>query len=138
VDDELRKTWAEFLGSMPWDYFLTVTFREELPLHRAESVLNSIEQTLVRWHNPAMLFLGMELHVSRFLHLHGLYRAKRRFPASDYMALDSTRDLWRSIFKVYGRSKVELIRSRADASMYVSKYCVKATEAYRIWYAEDF
>jgi len=136
VDDDLRKAWAEYLGSLPWDYFLTVTFREPLPPHRGEAVLNSIERTLVSWQNPAMLFLGMELHVSRFLHLHGLYLTQRRWPNLGYMPEDSTVSIWKALFKVFGRTRVELIRSPAEAAMYVSKYCVKDLEAYRIWYPE--
>jgi len=133
VDDALRASWAQFLESLEWDYFLTVTFRDALPAHRADSVLNAIERTLVARCAPDAMFLGMELHVSRFLHCHGLYRTKRKFPSLGYLAEDSTSWLTEVLFRTFGRSKVEIIRSPADTAKYVTKYCIKAVEAYHIW-----
>lgn len=128
MQTELRHEWADWLARYTWDYFLTVTFREPLPRHRGASVLNSIAKTVRRTvGNMDMLFLGMEMHASRFLHCHGLY--KRRM---DGYGLTPASVLWRELFKTYGYSRVEVIRDPKDAASYVTKYCVKGLAEYLI------
>lgn len=126
MDTGLRHEWASWLSQYTWDYFLTVTFREPLPRHRGASVLNAIVKTLTRvGANPNLLFLGMELHQSRFLHCHGLLQGRM-----DGFGLMPARKIWRELFKTYGYSRVEKIRDQEDAARYVTKYCVKALADY--------
>jgi len=126
MDTGLRHEWASWLSQYTWDYFITVTFREPLPRHRGASVLNSIVKSINRCGaNPDLLFLGMEPHLSTFLHCHGLF--KRRM---DGYGLMPAKKIWWKLFQVYGYSKVEVIRSQEDASRYVTKYCVKALADY--------
>jgi hypothetical protein len=123
VDSEIRDAWAAWLsGSFKWDYFGTVTFREPLPRHRGEAVLNSIGKTLKR-HGMGIGFLGMELHASRFLHCHFLYLSRPTM-------LEPKSAIWRDLFDTYGYSRVEDIRDPHEAARYVTKYCVKALADY--------
>lgn len=128
MDSEIKAAFAEWLGRYHWDYFLTVTFREPLPPHRGQNVLNSIARTIKRVAGePRMLFLGMEQHTSSFLHCHGLYMRKMGNGGLIY-----AHQLWKPLFDTYGYSRVEEVRSQSDAAKYVTKYCVKALADYLI------
>jgi len=140
VDEDLRLAWQDMLQTLPWDYFLTITFSEPLPVHRAETVMNSVYKTLRAAYSPWTVFLGAEPHVSRLMHLHGLYRSSvgRYSPGGrGAMVIESASDVWRPLFKTFGRSKVEIPRDAAHVSRYVSKYCVKNCEIYNL-YTEDY
>jgi len=126
VDDDLRLAWSNYLQSQTWDYFVTVTFREPLPLYRAERVQDSIYGTLKRF-APNRVFLGAEPHVSQLMHFHGLYKCGVELPA-----VRADEIFWR-LFNVFGRSTVELIKSTADVADYCAKYCVKACEIYNLY-----
>jgi len=140
LNDELRLEWAGWLESFSWDYFITVTFREPLPKHRAETVLRSCGKTLYKRLRPERLFLGAEPHISTYMHLHGLYKAAHGTDtwASMQHNTEAPSDVWRPLFETFGRSKVERIRSPEDTAKYVSKYCVKACETYELYTADDF
>jgi hypothetical protein len=126
MNSENRDAWASWLsGSFKWDYFGTVTFRNPLPRHRGESVINSIGKTLKR-HGMGAGFIGMELHQSRFLHAHFLYQGRPTLIEPKYA-------IWRDLYDTYGYSRVEDIRDPGEAARYVTKYCVKALADYQFF-----
>lgn len=129
MDLELKNAWAEWLASQPWSYFITVTFRDALPRHRAGSTLNAISKSLevFQFHR---VFLGMEQHASTYLHCHGLVcnRLRNHRPISAPLASV----VWERLFDTYGFSRVEVVRDAVDASKYVTKYCVKGLADYLV------
>ena len=130
AEEELREAWGEWLLTMPWDYFLTVTFREPLPPHRQEGVLHSLEATVKRVFKPVGLFLGTEPHISRNVHIHGLVRSAA-LPAFQGV---ERQDMWRYLFDKFGRSQVLPVRGTGKgAAYYVTKYCTKGNSAYSIY-----
>jgi len=139
VDTDLRLAWASWLESQPWDYFLTITFREPLPGHRADSTLNAIGKQLCATYRPEMVFLGAETHLSQAMHFHGLYkeRAPPR-PRPDWFWRLQAKALWQTLFETYGRSKVERVRGQGAVAKYVSKYCTKELGSYGIYGREDW
>ncbi len=133
---KLTFTWLE---SQPWHYFLTITFREPLTAHRADSTLNAIGKQLCARHWPERVFLGAETHLSQAIHFHGLYREcapRARFP--DWLWCQMATDIWGTLFNTYGRSKVELVRGQGDVAKYVSKYCTKELGSYGIYGRQDW
>jgi len=123
MDTLLRDSWAAWLSTgFKWDYFGTVTFREALPPGRGETVINSIAKTLKR-HGMGIAFIGMEKHVSRFLHAHFLYQSR---PALH----EPAHAIWKDLYDTYGYSRVEEIRDPTEAARYVTKYCVKSLADY--------
>jgi len=140
VTPDLRLEWAKWLETKPWDYFLTVTLREPLPAHRGETTLNSIGRQLCRRHQPEMLFLGAERHLSLNMHFHGLLQ----LPAGPWRSSPDlslkifARDIWATLFKTYGRSRVDRVRNTGDVAKYVSKYCVKDLDCYALFGRQDW
>jgi len=138
VKADLRLEWANFLSEQPWDFFLTVTFKDPLPLDRAEKVMHSVYKTLHRRCKPAMVFLGAEPHVSRLIHLHGLYKGcggpqGRCAGLGRPHGIEDPSDVWLPLFEIFGRSKVEIPRGKDAITRYVSKYCVKWCEIYNLY-----
>jgi len=117
-NQEVRDAFGLWLATFPWAYFLTVTFREPRHPYHAISTLRQIGKTIKRA-TDGDYFLGTEVHVSRTLHVHGLLSAPHG-PSESV-----PRELWRTLFKEYGRSQVHRVRSREAVSTYVSKYVTK-------------
>lgn len=138
VDAELKLSWADWLNSQPWHYFLTITCRDPLPTHRADSVLNAIGKTLCATHKPEMVFLGAEPHLSRLMHFHGLYRSTVTREQPEWWWKLCATDIWASLFSTFGRSSVDLIKCRAAVAEYVSKYCVKDLGSYAVFGRSDW
>ena len=140
MDADLKLEWASWLTSLPWDYFLTITFRAPVPAHRSDSVLNAIGKHLCAWHKPEMLFLGAEAHLSQAMHFHGLYRTTLPpgVPQRDWLVDWGASDIWRTLFETYGRSSVEVVESQERVAVYVSKYCVKEIGSYGIYGRQDW
>jgi len=113
VTPDLRLEWGNWLQTYPWDYFITVTCREPLPVHRSDSVLNAIGKQLCSRFKPEMVFLGAESHISRLTHFHGLYKCTERVgadPEPSWLMRMRATEIWEILFETYGRSKVEKIR----------------------------
>ncbi|MBA7707643.1 hypothetical protein ES703_116519 [subsurface metagenome] len=77
-------------------------------------------------------FLAVEPHETGDLHIHGLLKLpESRFELDSYPRSDlrngGAYDLWRTTFKAFGRSKVEVVHSPYQVSQYCSKYVVKET-----------
>ena len=136
---DLKLEWADWLTSLPWDYFLTITFRAPVPGHRSDSVLNAIGKHLCARHKPEMVFLGAEAHLSQAIHFHGLYKSTTpaTFQPEWWWKLCGS-EVWRTLFETYGRSKVELVRDQSRVSAYVSKYCVKEIGSYGVYGRADW
>ncbi len=127
MNTELRDAWIGWLCSQPWSYFLTVTFKEPVHRHRAISTLYFLRRSLNEF-QPHCVFLGAEEHVSRYLHIHGLMcnRLTLGKPGNGPAAIA----VWDKLRRVYGRTKVEVVRDAEDAVRYVTKYCVKGLAEY--------
>lgn len=119
---------ASWLQSFHWDQFITVTFREPRQPHTAQATLRQVER-VVRQTRYGRLFLGTELHINRTLHVHGLLQGPGtvvRFPGLP----DA---LWRDLYRRFGRSQVQWVRSKEAVSNYCTKYVTKELTEWYIW-----
>jgi len=130
-DSSIVKTaWAEWLADRPIDYFATVTFRDQPPMVRQESVTHAVGQSLVaRYETLTFLGLFAEPHKSGNLHLHGLVEMN----ASEEIIDRARRDMQSYLNEKFGRSQVAFPRGKNAVSKYVAKYCVKTGGYYEIW-----
>lgn len=124
IDHDLREELGAWLATLEWSYFLTVTCAIPRKPHQSLSLLTSIKRNLQPF-LPSLVFLGTEQHLSSLLHVHGLYR-------HGLIAVPA-RVIWQSLFKQFGRSKVEVVRSQEAVSRYCTKYVVKELTDYDIW-----
>jgi len=123
---ELHAALAEWLPSLGWDYFLTVTFRDPVPAYRSYAALRTVRGVLCRGETPRHLFLATEPHVLGSIHVHGLY-ARRSSGAG------STPDvLWWKLFRSLGRSHVARIASTEAVVSYCTKYVLTGLTDYLI------
>lgn len=123
---ESRNSYAAYLQSLNWDYIVTVTFRKARydGIKTLESVWSSL-------HNDCFTkraFLATENHrYPGSVHVHGLvsdYDGKRK----PNMVLPW--QMWDSLFRRFGRTTVDPVRSQADVTSYCSKYVTKALSNY--------
>lgn len=136
MDLVLRDGWREFLSSLEWDFFLTFTFRDFVPKHRGLNTLYFVERSLKRF-APHHIFLGLEEHLSGYMHMHGLYRQCETTPLGqgESMAIadksyvpaarEHSTSIFQNLFQTYGRCKIEIPRSHDDVVEYVTKYATK-------------
>ena len=126
--DEKQELAKWLTDSFQWDYFLTVTFRWWARPEQSQPHFSYIRRALTSY-APQHLFLGAELHKKGDLHVHGLYQsavlAEAPWPRAQ--------ELWHVLFKRFGRSKVEVIRSQGDVVNYCTKYVTKELTDYNIW-----
>jgi len=129
--DDLRPVYADFLASLPWDYFLTVTLREPCPMRRQESVTHAVGQSIVAHYETVdRLALFAEPHLSHNLHLHGLVS----LGISESSIIDNARrDMQTYLSEKFGWSRAEYPKGVAAVSKYVAKYCVKTDGYYELW-----
>ena len=128
---DLQAVYGEWLGSLPWNFFLTITFREPCPMRRQESVTHAVGQTLKARYEPIeMLALFAEPHLSQNLHLHGL--VKMGTDREDILGY-CRKDMQSFLSDKFGRSQAAFPRGRNAVSNYVAKYCVKSNGYYEIW-----
>ncbi|MBA7712383.1 hypothetical protein ES703_121357 [subsurface metagenome] len=125
----LTDAYSDYLQSLTWDYFATVTF--EIPRRDAIRAGNSV-WGVVHKAGVERAFLAVEPHETGDLHIHGLLKlSEERFSNLNYARSDlragGAYDLWRTVFKAFGRSKVELINTPYHVAQYCSKYVVKGT-----------
>jgi len=125
----LKEAYGDWLGTLPWDFFLTITFREPCPMRRQESVTHAVGQTIkARYETVSNLALFAEPHLSQNLHLHGLVKF-----AGDRDHEYGRQDLQRYLSEKFGRSQAAYPRGRGAVSKYVSKYCVKVDGYYEFF-----
>jgi len=126
----LRDVYAEWLETFPWDFFLTITFREPVPMRRQESVTHAVGQSIkARYETVDMLALFAEPHLSRTLHLHGLVK----FLGGGGVLNHVRESLQGYLTDRFGWSRAEFPRGHEAVSKYVAKYCVKTTGYYELW-----
>lgn len=118
---DTKLAYSEFLQSLPWDLFFTATFRS--PRKEPYYAINHVSNTL-RTCNAARQFIACEPHSSGDLHLHGLLANSR---ISGHAELLSPHEIWGTLFKKYGRAKVEFCNNQAAVANYCAKYVVKET-----------
>jgi len=129
---EIREAYADWLGSMPWDFFLTITFREPVPMRRQESVTHAVGQSInARYETVDMLALFAEPHMSQNLHLHGLVHLRESTIHGIHDL--ARRDMQQYLREKFGFSQAAFPRGRQAVSKYVAKYCVKADGYYELW-----
>jgi len=126
----VRQQWGDWLATMEWTWFLTITFREAVAGYRQETAVHAAGNMLSRSHAVDRLFICAEPHMSKATHLHGLYKSASDRP--DVLKFQKL-DVWRLLFKTFGRSSVEPPRGKDAVSRYVAKYCVKGTGYYEMW-----
>jgi len=127
---DLRPAYSEFLASIPTDFFLTVTFREPVPMRRQETVTHAVGQTIkARYETVDFLALFAEPHISHNLHLHGLVH----LGASEEIIGRARLDMQQYLSDKFGWSRAEFPRGRGAVSRYVAKYCVKTDGYYELF-----
>lgn len=131
-----REATAEYLQTLPWDYFYTITNRsqrkDDLPFMKY--VYNEFKSNGV-----CRAFVAVEPHEScSGLHshgllysafLHGLGTSANSYRDGELVAYEDKVDpkvlanlLWSSVFERFGRSKVEVIKSNEAVTRYCAKY----------------
>ena len=118
-DNAVKEAYAEWLQGYHWDYFLTSTFRKprKEPYYALQSVWHQLQK-----HNVARSFLVCEPHQSGDVHIHGL--ASGHGPGWQ-PEIDLPWVIWGSLFKRFGRAKVEACNSPGAVSNYCAKYLLK-------------
>jgi len=107
---------------VPWNSFITVTFREPRESYQAESSLRQVLKVLDK---PQRAFLGVELHESKAIHIHGLLHHGR---LDDELVEDARRTrrlLWWKLYTTFGRSQVLPPAKMGGVIAYCTKYCIK-------------
>ena len=118
---EVQDGWSTYLNRWNWKYFLTVTFKEPKQPHMADTTLQNIARVF-KSRSDGRLFLGTEIHISRTLHVHGLFSPKT---TSNDVSARVAHEIWRDLYDKFGRSQVRKVRSSEAVSDYVSKYVTK-------------
>ena len=127
---DLRAAYSDFLATLPWDFFLTVTFREPVPMRRQESVTHAVGRTIkARYETVDNLALFAEPHMSQNLHLHGLVH----LGAAEEVVGHARRDMQQYLTEKFGRSQAAFPRGAGAVTAYVAKYCVKADGYYEFF-----
>ncbi len=124
---EVKSAYADLLESLPWDYFVTQTYRH---LHR-----DTISAPARHWEHlqeagATRAFVAVEPHYLDGLHLHTL----ARFPGKMAEAtLFHRLDLRRTLKDNFGFVTVDRIKSPEQVTNYCSKYVTKGPAAYEFF-----
>lgn len=112
--NQLNQEYAEFLDSIPWDYFCTFTTPYELTLKSARRLSNRIART-INIPRAGKMFWGAEkFECKDGYHLHALINS----PVPKHV-------LWEWYFEKYGRNSITNYDSGKSGSYYVTKYISK-------------
>ena len=131
--NELKAAYADFLQGYSWDWYSTVTVRRlrRDPIAAAAAVWSTLESKFCATRafvaaegGPGHLPDEDEEHDGGRLHLHLLSQHYHEV-GSPPVALHS---LWLYLFKAYGRTRVEPIRSAGQVSSYCAKYVSKGEQ----------
>lgn len=122
--------WTEFLSRWEWDWFLTLTFRDEVHPERADKLfrvfVSQINRELFgnRWykHGDGIRWVrALEMQRRGVIHYHALFGGAG---LSDVRRL-FWMDRW---FELAGIARIEPPRDRGAVHSYVAKYVVKGGE----------
>lgn len=114
---EAHLAWQEFLNPVPWDSFLTITFKK--PRKDPYYALQAVSECLSL--DPgAVAFLSAETHKSGDSHIHGLIHWPWASP-------DGLRNMltWQRLYARFGRTSLVKPFAPANVVKYVTKYCTK-------------
>ncbi|KKM82453.1 hypothetical protein LCGC14_1319500 [marine sediment metagenome] len=121
---EVREAYSDLLQSLPWDYYITQTYRH---LHRDTISAparwwEAIQPTL-----PTRAFVAVEPHYLDGIHLHCLVK----FPRGDAgRSLFHRLDLRRDLRDRFGFVNVEAARTSSAVATYCAKYVTKGHLSY--------
>jgi len=138
ADSCLKEAYGDFFATLPVSFFLTVTFRDQVPMRRQESVVHAVGRTIKsRYETVDMLALFAEPHRSTTtgeplqhnLHLHGLVHLR----ASDDILARARLDMQQYLGEKFGRSQAAFPRGVGAVAAYVAKYAVKVGGYYELF-----
>ena len=131
---DTRSKYSDYLQTLPWDYFATITFRrpwrDSIRAHEAVwPVLHDCGITRA--------FLAVERHKypSYDCHVHGLlagYGPEWNGPKPDIWKM------WENCFHRFGRNTIEDIRNPGQVAEYCSKYVIKRLSEYGFYGQKTF
>jgi len=115
-------------------WFVTVTFKNPRYPHQAMDTLRSVAETLYL-HGVDSGFIGTELHTLGTLHVHGVVAPAWGFPEHEVDSMGGTgktrrTQLYRDLFRRFGRSEVRQVYSLGAVIAYCSKYVTKSLTEY--------
>ncbi len=124
---EVRSAYSDLLQSLPWDYYLTQTYRH---LHRDTISAPARHWEALQDAGATRAFIAVEPHYLDGVHLHSL----AKFPgpmatATLFHRLDLRRDLKRE----FGFVDVDRIRDPSQVTSYCSKYVTKGPLSYEFF-----
>lgn len=122
-----RDAYAEFLQTFLWEDMITITFRSarKEPYYAAKSVwseLYSGQNSEGKYNNVTRAFLAVEPFQSGDLHIHGLIAGNLKGWKPE-MSLPW--EIFDSMFKRFGRSRIEACNSMEAVTNYCAKYILK-------------
>lgn len=123
-----RKAYAGFIAGWPWEWFVTLTFSQDVHEERASklfrlwiSKLNRELYGVPRKKRPRGVYwvLAFETQKSGRWHIHALVTGVKQARRLSWM------DKWTSLDKVTGWARIEDVRDEAAVSKYLTKYVSK-------------
>ena len=127
-----RQAWGEFVARYPWQWFVTLTFAEDVHPERANKLtrvwLSKLNKFLFghRWHKrpPYGVYwvMAQERTKADRIHIHGLISGVNDTRRLEWM------DNWFGLDEISGYSRIWPVNSQIAVSMYVTKYVTKDGE----------
>lgn len=126
-DFQVRSAYSDYLQSQHWDYFITVTFRSNW-----RDSIKAHEAVWDRLHFDCFAeraFLAVERHhyPNWNCHVHGLVSG---YSGDWKPEMLLPWKMWEKLFRAFGRTSVEEVKSPEDVSAYCSKYVIKKMSDY--------
>ncbi len=115
---QLREAWGQFLSGFPWDWFVTLTFREEIGSYRAHRLFESFIRALEKAAGiPLFWFRVDEIggRTGRF-HIHALIGNVAHLRRMTWV------DWWD---RVAGYARILPFEAKRGAAYYCAKYLTK-------------
>lgn len=139
--DPVAAAYAELLGRLAWQWFLTLTFRPQyrdarggIHPEKADKAFRLLVSCINRecygknWHRRphggVVWARGQEFHKSGRIHFHAVAAA----PTADLNALTRRLDWMDWWYREFGIARIERPSDQEDVARYVSKYVVKDGE----------
>lgn len=127
---DIKESYAEFIQSFEWDYFITVTFKK--PRKDKLYAIKKVWDTLY-WscHIDRAFIVAENFKGQDECHIHGLIFSDI-YPYSGRHSMyvgKQPSEVWRILFENHGRSKVEAINKKNNVAAYCAKYIMKEDDA---------
>ena len=127
-----RLAWGDFVARYPWQWFVTLTFTDDVHQERAFKLyrvwISKLNRHLFgpRWHKrePFGVFwvMAYELTKGGRIHLHALLSGVAETRRLDWM------DNWSALDEIAGYPRIWPVANQVAVSMYVTKYVTKGGE----------